>query len=93
MDREEALAQLDHVKRLRDRAEAAQKAATDATEPAIVSALKADIKPTEIAARTGVSDSHVRAVRRKHKLPANPSYAHLNPAANAKAESESTDAS
>ncbi|NUQ98301.1 MAG: hypothetical protein HOY79_17715 [Streptomyces sp.] len=79
MDREEALAQLDHVKRLRDRAEAAQKAATEATEPAIAAALEAEISPTEIAARVGVSDSHVRAVRRKRKLPANPSYAHLRP--------------
>lgn len=77
MDRDEALAQLDHVKRLRDKAEAAQKAATEATEPAIVAALEAKIGPAEIAARLGVSDSHVRAVRRKAKLPPNPSYAHL----------------
>lgn len=79
MDRNEALAHLDQVKRLRDRAEAAQKAATDATEPAIAAALEAEISPTEIAARLGVSDSHVRAVRRKRNLPANPSYAHLRP--------------
>lgn len=79
MDRNEALAHLDQVRRLRDKAEAAQKAATDATEPAIVAALEAKISPTEIAARLGVSDSHVRTVRRKRELPANPSYAHLRP--------------
>lgn len=79
MDRDEALAQLDHVKRLRDRAAAAQKVATEATEPAIVDALKAQVGAAEIAARLGISDSHVRTVRREHKLPANPSYAHLKP--------------
>lgn len=79
MDRDEALAQLDHVRRLRDKAEAAQKTATEATEPAIVTALKAEVAPAEIAKRLGVSDSHVRAVRRKAELPANPSYAHLKP--------------
>lgn len=82
MNRDEALAQLDYVKQLRDQAAAARQFATGATEPAIVDALKAGIGPAEIAARTGVSDSHVRAVRREHDLPANPSYAHLNPAAN-----------
>lgn len=93
MDREEALAQLDHVKRLRDRAGAVQQTATDATEPAIVDALKAGIKPTEVAARIGVSDSHVRTVRRKHGLPANPSYAHLKPGSSSNAsEGESIDA-
>lgn len=79
MDRDEALAQLDHVKRLRDKAEAAQRVATEATEPAITSALEAGVTPAEVAKRLGVSDSHVRAVRRKANLPANPSYAHLKP--------------
>lgn len=90
MDRDEALAQLDHVKQLRDRAEAAQKTATEATEPAIEAALKAKVSPTEIAKRLGVSDSHVRAVRRKANLPANPSYAHLKPP---KAEKDPTSTS
>lgn len=83
MDREEVLAQLDQIKRLRDDVEDAKQAVSDATEATIVDALKAGIGPTEIAAHAGVSDSHVRAVRRMHGLPANPSYAHLNPAANA----------
>lgn len=84
MDREEALAKLHHVKRLRERAAAE-------TEPAIVDALKAGVRPAEVATAIGVSDSHVRALRRKHDLPANPSYAHLKPTAHAKSESESTD--
>lgn len=64
--------ELRRVRRLRE-------AAAAATEPAIVAALKAGIKPSQIAAELGVSDSHVRAVRRLHGLPANPSYAHLKP--------------
>lgn len=70
---------LRRVKRLREAAAAAQQAATEATEPAIVAALKAGIGPARIAAEAGVSDSHVRAVRREHKIAANPSYAHLKP--------------
>ena len=70
---------LRRVRKLRDAAAAAQEAATKATEPAIVAALKAGIGPAEIAAESGVSDSHVRAVRRRAGLPANPSYAHLRP--------------
>ena len=77
MDRDEALAKLHHVKRLREQAAAE-------TEPAIVDALKAGIRPAEVADAIGVSDSHVRALRRKHDLPANPSYAHLKPPTAAK---------
>lgn len=77
MDREEALAKLHHVKRLRERAAAE-------TEPAIVAALKAGIGPTEVAGAIGVSDSHVRALRRKHNLPPHPSYAHLKPESSSK---------
>ncbi len=79
MDREEALAKLRQVKQLRKRAAAE-------TEPAIVDALEAGIRPAEVANAIGVSDSHVRALRRKHDLPANPSYAHLNPASHPKKE-------
>ena len=84
---------LRRVKRLREAADAAQKAATDATEPAIVAALEAGMGAARIASESGVSDSHVRAVRRKHDLPANPSYAHLKPGSSSSApEGESTDA-
>jgi len=86
MDREEALAKLHHVKRLRERAAAE-------TEPAIVAALEAGIGPAEVAAAIGVSDSHVRALRRKHNLPPHPSYAHLKPATSARQESEPADGS
>jgi hypothetical protein len=71
------IAELRRVKRLRKTAETAQADATKATEPAIVAALKAGHGPSVIAAECGVTDSHVRAVRRKHNLPANPSYANL----------------
>lgn len=70
---------LRRLRKLREIAAAAQDAATKANEPAIVAALKGGITPTVIAAEAGVSDSHVRAVRRKYELPANPSYAHLKP--------------
>jgi hypothetical protein len=73
--------ELRRIKHLRHAATAAQAAATKATEPAIVAALQAGISPSQIAAESGVSDSHVRAVRRQHGIPANPSYAHLRPAA------------
>lgn len=79
MDRQEVLAELARVKRLRERAAAAQEAATKATDPAIVDALKAGLGPTEIGDAAGVSDGYVRGVRRKHGLPANPSYAGLTP--------------
>lgn len=84
MNRDEALAKLHQVKRLRERAAAE-------TEPAIVEALRAGIRPAEVADAIGVSDSHVRALRRKHDLPANPSYAHLQPAVRAKTEGEPGD--
>jgi hypothetical protein len=81
MDREEELAQLRAAKQLRDEAAAAQKAATVAMEEAIVAALLGGWKPSEITAEAEVSDSHVRALRRKHKIPADPRYAHLGHAA------------
>jgi hypothetical protein len=79
MDRDEAIAELRRVKRLRERAEAARNAATKATDPAIADALRAGLRPVEIVAECGVSDSHVRAVRRANKIPPNPSYANLTP--------------
>lgn len=79
MPTDPVILELRRVKRLRDAAAVAQEAATKATEPAIVAALKAGIGPAQIAEESGVSDSHVRAVRRQHGIPANPSYAHLRP--------------
>ena len=79
MDRDEAIAELRRVKRLRERADAAQKAATEATEPAVAAALKVGLRPVEIVKECGVSDSYVRGVRRANKIPANPSYANLKP--------------
>lgn len=79
MSAEEARDRLAHLKRLRDRAKAAQKAATDATEPAVLYALEQQLGPAEIRDLGGVSDGYVRGVRRKHGLPANPSYAALKP--------------
>lgn len=72
MDRDEALAKLHQIKRARERAAAE-------TEPAIVEALKAGIGPAEVALAVGVSDSHVRALRRKHGIAPDPRYAHLRP--------------
>lgn len=79
MDRDEAIAELRRVKRQRERAEAARTNAAKATREAIIAALKAQIGPSEIATECGVTDSHVRAVRRDAKIPANPSYAKLKP--------------
>lgn len=79
MDRDEAIKELRRVKRQRERAEAARKDAAKATRDAIVAALGAEIAPSVIASECGVTDSHVRAVRRAAKLPANPSYASLKP--------------
>lgn len=80
------IAELRRVRHLREVADEAQKAATDATEPAVLAALKDGIGPTDIAAMSGVSDSYVRSVRRKHGLPADPRYAHLQPPIRVKAE-------
>lgn len=85
--------ELRRVRRLREAAATAQKAATDATEPAIAAALKAGVVPSVIATEAGVSDSYVRAVRRERKIPANPSYAHLQPPVRAKSEDGQADAS
>ncbi len=80
------IAELRRIKHLRTLAADAQKAATEATEPAVLAAIKAGISPTVIAAESGVSDSHVRRVRREHGLPADPRYAHLQPPVRVKAE-------
>lgn len=72
MDRDEALAKLHQIKKARERA-------ASETEPAIVAALRAGIGPAEVAAAIGVSDSHVRALRRKHDIAPDPRYAHLKP--------------
>jgi hypothetical protein len=85
MDRDEAIAELRRVRRQRERAENARTAAAKATRAAIVAALKAEIGPSEIAAECGVTDSHVRAVRRGAQIPANPSYAALKPPVRTKA--------
>jgi len=85
MDRDDAIAELRRVKRLRERADAAQKAATEATEPAVVAALRAGLRPVEIVKECGVSDSYVRGVRRANEIPANPSYANLKPPTRTKA--------
>ncbi len=79
MTAEDARERLAELKRLRKRAEAAQAAATAATEPAVLYALQQRLGPTEIANLGYVSDGYVRGVRRKHGLPANPSYANLAP--------------
>lgn len=85
MNRDDAIAELRRVKRLRERADAAQKAATEATEPAVAAALNAGLRPVEIVKECGVSDSYVRGVRRANKIPANPSYANLKPPTRTKA--------
>lgn len=87
MDRDEAIAELRRVKRLRERADAARDAATKATDPAIAAALRVGLRPVEIVAECGVSDSHVRSVRRANKIPPNPSYANLTPPTRTKAQS------
>jgi DNA-binding NarL/FixJ family response regulator len=79
VDHEGEITQLRTARRLRDEAAEAQKAATTAMESAVVAALRAGMKPTEITAEAEVSDSHVRALRRKHNIPADPRYAHLKP--------------
>lgn len=79
MSKDEAEKRLKALKRLRDRAKAAQKAATDATEPTVVYALEQGLGPARIAELGGVSDGYVRGVRRDHEIPADPRYAHLRP--------------
>jgi len=79
MSKEDAETRLKALKRLRDRAKAAQKAATDETEPAVVYALEQGLGAARISELGGVSDGYVRGVRRSHEIPANPSYAHLKP--------------
>jgi len=77
---------LRHIRRLRREATTAQERVNEVLEPGILAALKAGISPVTIAAECGVSDSYVRGVRRKHGLPADPRYAHLQPPVRVKAE-------
>lgn len=79
MSKDEAEQRLKTLKRLRARAKAAQKAATEATEPTVLYALEQGLGPALISELGGVSDGYVRGVRRAHELPANPSYAGLKP--------------
>lgn len=77
---------LRHIKHLRQEAIAAQERVNEALEPGIVAALKGGVSPTTVAAESGVSDSYVRQLRRKHNLPADPRYAHLQPPLRVKTE-------
>jgi hypothetical protein len=77
--RESALAGLRDVKRLRGAAGTPKRDIAEATEGGIVAALEAKIGPTEIAKAAGVSDTHVRSVRRKHNLPPDSRYSRPRP--------------
>jgi hypothetical protein len=70
---------LDRVGRQRRAANEARDAAAEATEQVIVRALKAGVRPADIAKRLDVTDSFVRKVRATHKLPADPRYASVRP--------------
>jgi hypothetical protein len=71
--------ELIRLRRLREAAQAARDAATEALEPTIIAALTAGWRVVDIARTSEVSDSYIRGLRRKAGLPAHPSYAHLTP--------------
>jgi hypothetical protein len=70
---------LDRVGRQRRAANEARDAAAEATEQVIVRALKAAVRPADIAKRLDVTDSFVRKIRAAHNLPADPRYASVRP--------------
>jgi hypothetical protein len=68
MDAEEALAELEAETRRFRRTDKAHTVQREATVAAVVTALRAGARPTDVAKRSPFSDRYVRDVAREHGL-------------------------